>query len=74
MKVDKRAEPRRGERVPYVIVNGAGGLPLIKLVRSPHELLHNDSLRINAIYYITKVIIPPLNRCLFLIGANANEW
>lgn len=25
-------------------------------------------------YYITKVIIPPLNRCLLLIGADAHQW
>jgi DNA polymerase zeta len=74
MKTDKRAEPRRGERVPYLIVNGASGLPLIKLVKSPYEVLHNEGLKINAIYYITKAIIPPLNRCLYLIGADVNEW
>lgn len=30
---DRRAEPRVGERVPYVIVNGSPGLPLIQLVK-----------------------------------------
>ena len=30
---DRRAEPRVGERVPYVVVNGGPGLPLIQLVR-----------------------------------------
>lgn len=25
-------------------------------------------------YYITKVIIPPLNRCLLLIGVDVNQW
>ncbi|XP_028411186.1 DNA polymerase zeta catalytic subunit-like isoform X2 [Dendronephthya gigantea] len=30
---DRRAEPRVGERVPYVVVNGTPGLPLIQLVR-----------------------------------------
>lgn len=25
-------------------------------------------------YYITKVLIPPLNRCLLLIGADVNHW
>ena len=36
---DRRAEPRAGERVPYVIVYGLPGLPLIKLVRryTDHE-------------------------------------
>lgn len=72
--VDKRNEPRRGQRVPYVIVNGPPGLPLIRLVRSPLELLADNSLRPNALYYITRVIIPPINRCFNLIGVDLNVW
>lgn len=71
---DRRAEPRKGERVPYVIVNGPPGVPLIRLVRSPHEYLADEGLRINSVYYITKAIVPPLNRCLLLIGADVNQW
>lgn len=71
---DRRAEPRRGERVPYLIINGPPGVPLIRLVRSPHEYLADEGLKINSMYYITKVIIPPLNRCLLLIGADVNQW
>ncbi|XP_066256625.1 DNA polymerase zeta catalytic subunit isoform X2 [Euwallacea similis] len=71
---DKRNEPRSGERVPYIIVNGPPGLPLIRLVRTPKDLLSDSALRPNALYYITKVIIPPLNRCLNLIGADVNIW
>lgn len=71
---DRRAEPRKGERVPYLIVNGPPGVPLIRLVRSPNEYLEDEGLRINAVYYITKAIIPPLNRCLLLIGADVNQW
>lgn len=56
------------------MINGPPGVPLIRLVRSPHEYLTNEALKINAIYYITKVLIPPLNRCLLLIGADANQW
>lgn len=74
LQIDRRAEPRRGERVPYLVINGPPGVPLIRLVRSPHEYLTNEALKINAIYYITKVLIPPLNRCLLLIGADANSW
>ncbi|XP_064212236.1 DNA polymerase zeta catalytic subunit isoform X2 [Tribolium castaneum] len=72
--VDRRSEPRRGERVPYIIANGPPGVPLIRLVRSPREFLTDASLRPNAIYYITKVIIPPINRCFNLIGADLNAW
>lgn len=56
------------------MINGPPGVPLIRLVRSPHEYLTNEALKINAVYYITKVIIPPINRCLLLIGADANQW
>nr|XP_022909992.1 DNA polymerase zeta catalytic subunit [Onthophagus taurus] len=72
--IDKRNEPRKGERVPYVIINGPPGQPLIKLVKSPRDLLNDSSIRINALYYITKAIIPPLNRCFLLIGADLNQW
>lgn len=74
LKTDPRSEPRRGERVPYLVIHGPPGLPLIRLVRSPYEYLSNEALRINAMYYITKVLIPPLNRCLLLIGADVHQW
>lgn len=74
LMIDRRSEPRRGQRVPYVVVNGSPGLPLIRLVRNPFDLLNDEGLRINAVYYITKAIIPPLNRCLLLIGADAHRW
>ncbi|XP_058450241.1 DNA polymerase zeta catalytic subunit [Malaya genurostris] len=72
--VDPRREPRRGERVPYVISSGPPLVPLIRLVRSPDELLVDSGLKINANYYISKAIIPPLNRCLLLLGADVNQW
>ncbi|XP_034475797.1 DNA polymerase zeta catalytic subunit [Drosophila innubila] len=74
MQKDPRRIPRRGERVPFIIINGPPGMQLIRLVRHPHELLANEGYKINAIYYITKAIIPPLNRCLLLIGADVNDW
>lgn len=74
LQTDRRSEPRRGERVPYVVVNGSPGLPLIRLVRSPAEYLADTGLKINAQYYISKVLIPPLNRCLLLIGVDVIDW
>ncbi|KAG0718461.1 DNA polymerase zeta catalytic subunit [Chionoecetes opilio] len=71
---DPRKEPRAGERVPYVIVYGAPGLPLIQLVRCPSTVLADASLRLNATYYITHAILPPLHRCLALLGVNVNAW
>ncbi|KAL1457720.1 hypothetical protein WDU94_007916 [Cyamophila willieti] len=74
LQADARSEPRTGERVPYVIVSGAPGLPLIKLVKSPHELLQDFSLRLNSEYYITRVIVPPLERCFLLLGTPILPW
>lgn len=72
--MDPRREPRTGERVPYVIVYGAPGLPLIRLVRSPDAVLADPTLRLNAIYYVTHAIIPPLQRCFSLLGVDINAW
>lgn len=71
---DRRSEPRVGERVPYVIVYGMPGLPLIQLVRRPIEVLQDPSLRLNATYYITKQILPPLARVFSLIGIDVFSW
>ncbi|NWU99936.1 REV3L polymerase, partial [Upupa epops] len=71
---DRRSEPRVGERVPYVIVYGMPGLPLIQLVRRPIEVLQDPNLRLNATYYITKQILPPLARVFSLIGIDVFSW
>ena len=73
-RFDRRAIPRCGERVPYVIVYGEPNRPLIQSVRSLHEVLNDPNLRPNAEYYITKVIIPPLMRCFSLAGADIRAW
>ncbi|XP_037541979.1 DNA polymerase zeta catalytic subunit [Nematolebias whitei] len=74
MAYDRRLEPRVGERVPYVIVYGMPGVPLIHLVRRPMEVLQDPSLRLNATYYITKQILPPLARMFQLIGVDVFRW
>ena len=74
IRQDRRAIPQVGERIPYVIVYGSPGLPLIQLVRQPMELLQDGSLRLNATYYITKQILPPLNRFLSLLGVDVFSW
>ncbi|XP_059486071.1 DNA polymerase zeta catalytic subunit isoform X2 [Neocloeon triangulifer] len=74
VRTDRRAEPRRNERVPYVIVSGAPGLPLIRLVRSPYQLLEDPALRLNADYYLTRALVPPLARCFNLLGVDVASW
>ncbi|XP_065837762.1 DNA polymerase zeta catalytic subunit-like isoform X2 [Oscarella lobularis] len=74
LATDPRAEPRVGERVPYVIVYGSPGLPLIQLVRRPDEVLYDSNLRLNSIYYVTKQILPPLTRIFSLLGVDVFSW
>lgn len=74
IRKDPRAVPRIGERVRYVIVAGAPNQALIHCVRTPMEVISDEGLTPNSVYYITKAIIPPLNRCLNLIGVDVNTW
>ncbi|CDM31894.1 hypothetical protein CBS147339_1185 [Penicillium roqueforti] len=74
MMEDPRSEPQTGERVPYVVVTGAPGARLIDRCVAPQKLLHDAHLEIDAEYYITKNIIPPLERIFNLVGANVRQW
>ncbi|KAI4653294.1 hypothetical protein J4E93_001056 [Alternaria ventricosa] len=74
MLADPRAEPQYGERVPYVVVTGAPGARLIDRCVSPETLLQNDHLELDAEYYISKNLIPPLERIFNLVGANVRGW
>ena len=71
---DPRAEPLADERVPYVIVYGSPEQNVYELVRQPIELIKDPSLKLNAAYYIERVIIPPLNRFLMFINEDAFMW
>ncbi|KAF7587580.1 DNA polymerase zeta [Aspergillus hancockii] len=74
MLEDPRQEPQYGERVPYVVVTGATGSRLIDRCVPPETLLHDAQLDLDAEYYITKNIIPPLERIFNLVGANIRQW
>ncbi|KAI1638034.1 DNA polymerase family B [Biscogniauxia mediterranea] len=74
MLEDARAEPQYGERVPYVVVSGAPGARLIDRCVAPEELLNNAHLQLDAEYYISKNLIPPLERIFNLVGANVRQW
>lgn len=74
IKKDPRAIPRTSERVRYIIVAGAPNQALIHCVRTPMEVITDSALVPNSVYYITKVIIPPLNRCFNLFGIDINTW
>lgn len=74
MLEDARAEPQYGERVPYVVITGAPGARLIDRCVAPEDLLENDHNELDAEYYISKNLIPPLERIFNLVGANVRGW
>jgi DNA polymerase zeta len=74
MLADPRAEPQYGERIPYVVVTGAPGARLVDRCISPESLLQSDHLELDAEYYISKNLIPPIERIFNLVGANVRQW
>ncbi|KAM7473776.1 hypothetical protein LguiB_021019 [Lonicera macranthoides] len=63
MRSHPRAEPRYGDRIPYVVVHGEPGACLVDMVVGPLDLVAIDSpFRLNDLYYINKQIIPALRR------------
>ncbi|XP_025801172.1 DNA polymerase zeta catalytic subunit isoform X3 [Panicum hallii] len=75
MLSDPRAEPRYAERVPYVVIHGEPRARLVDMVIDPYGLLEVGSpYRLNELYYITKQIIPALQRVFGLLGADLNKW
>ncbi|KAJ8112582.1 hypothetical protein OPT61_g5083 [Boeremia exigua] len=74
MLADPRTEPQYGERVPYVVITGAPGARLVDRCVAPETLLANDHLELDAEYYISKNLIPPLERIFNLVGANVRQW
>lgn len=71
---DHRTEPQYGERVPYVVVTGAPGARLIDRCVAPETLLTDENVELDAEYYISKNVIPPLERIFNLVGANVRGW
>lgn len=75
MSIDPRAEPRYGERIPYVVVHGEPGARLVDMVVDPHALVNlNSPLRLHDTYYIAKQIIPALQRIFGLVGIDLLAW
>ena len=75
MALDPRSEPKYAERIPYVVVHGEPGARLVDMVVSPQTLVEcAKGLRLHGQYYITKQILPALERCFSLIGADVRLW
>lgn len=71
---DPRSEPQYGERVPYVVIAGAPGARLWERCVEPERLLYDEQAELDAEYYISKNLIPPLERIFNLVGANVRQW
>ena len=74
MVEDPRLEPQYGERVPYLVITGGPGARLIDRCVAPEVLLNDAQLELDAEYYISKNLIPPLERIFNLVGANVRQW
>ena len=71
---DPRSEPQYGERVSYLVISGPARSRLTDRCVPPEELLLNSDLRLDVDYYITKNIVPPLDRIFCLMGVNVRSW
>ncbi|KAJ6604659.1 hypothetical protein DFH09DRAFT_1242601 [Mycena vulgaris] len=67
-------EPQYSERVPYVICRGPPKSRLVDRAAAPLEVLKNRHLHLDADYYISRVLIPPLDRILSLAGCDVRKW
>ncbi|KZT30383.1 hypothetical protein NEOLEDRAFT_1237658 [Neolentinus lepideus HHB14362 ss-1] len=73
MMEDEANEPQFGERIRYVIVKGGPHSRLVDRAVAPEELL-DQRKRLDASYYINRVLIPPLERIFNLMGADVRSW
>ncbi|KAG7917801.1 hypothetical protein KL927_002544 [Ogataea polymorpha] len=71
---DHRSEPQYRERVFYMVAKGYKDQLLRDRCMAPRDFLANGNLELDAFYYITKVLIPPLQRIFNLCGVDVNKW
>ncbi|KAJ7615302.1 hypothetical protein DFH06DRAFT_1062847 [Mycena polygramma] len=72
--ITENTEPQYSERVPYVICRGPSNAKLADRVAAPLDVLKNRYLQLDADYYISRVLIPPLDRIFSLAGADVWKW
>ncbi|CAB3236740.1 unnamed protein product [Arctia plantaginis] len=71
---DSRARPRTGWRVAWQVAAGAPGTALVRLARTPGELRREPATPPHVAYYAARVLLPPLHRCLSLLGVDVFKW
>ena len=88
--VDPNDEAQYGDRIPYVIMVGEPNTRLADRAVPPEDMFqksvrHPDSKmgidtrlfsrrQIDGVYYITQVLLPPLERVFNLVGADVRSW
>ncbi|KAI5950599.1 REV3 [Candida margitis] len=75
---DPRKEPQYKERVPYVVIRDSTKVRIKDRVMFPEDFIKTFSttepLTLDYDYYITRVLIPPLERVFNLMGADVRGW
>ncbi|KAJ1920119.1 DNA polymerase zeta [Mycoemilia scoparia] len=71
---DGRIETGYADRVPFIIAMDQLGLGLSEHSVHPREFFSNPKLKLDAMYYITRLIIPPLDRVFNTIGVDVSLW
>ncbi|KAF9526453.1 hypothetical protein CPB83DRAFT_462528 [Crepidotus variabilis] len=74
MVLDPNDEPQYGDRIPYVIARSATAVRLVDRAMDPLDFMNNGQVHLDANYYITRVLIPPLARIFNLMGADITQW
>lgn len=78
IKSDPRKEPQYRERIPYVVIRDTLKERIKDRSVTPEEFVNSyrttTPMELDHEYYITRVIIPPLERIFNLMGVNVKEW
>ncbi|AGO09891.1 AaceriAAL099Cp [[Ashbya] aceris (nom. inval.)] len=74
MENDIMAEPQYRERISYVVAKSRPGTLLADRCIAPQDFLADPRLELDAVYYITKTLIPPLNRLFQTVDLDLFEW
>lgn len=78
MDKDARAEPQYRERVPYVVIFDKTKPRIKDRCISPEEYMQSyftsKPLALDYEYYITRMLIPPLDRIFKLVGIETRLW
>lgn len=78
MDEDPRSEPQYRERIPYLVIRDSTKERVKDRCVSPQDYIASFStdnpMELDFEYYVTRVLIPPLERFFNLMGVNIKEW